>query len=453
MTGMEQWGCTNMNRFLNDENGGITALNLQLFVASLILGGLAVDYGNAMANRTHLQVAADSAAHAAILTRELNGAEDAKARAIELASASMPAPSFGSVLSQEDIMFGDWDRDAELFTADSNSRNAVLVSTKRHAANGNGVATYLLGLAGLANWDVTSGTVYETYYPACFREGFVAQDRVEVQSNSYYTNGFCIHSQSHVKLSSNNVFEPGVVISMPDTADVELPASGFKTNSGAQEALRSGSYRLRILQRIDSILQGIEDPYHTDYGIMSSSATEYYRQYISNAGVVRLNYRKDAEPGTFTENAIHDVTCKKDKMNYSLNPGSELKNAVLFTNCRLQIKAGAVIENAVIFSNNAESTAVTGSAGVVIGRDDNCLPGGDVQIVSHGSVSFPSDASIFGSQIIAAQDISLTARADGLEGVSLVAGGMIDVTSNGGYGFCGSGMENSYEAAYFRLAK
>ncbi len=445
--------------FAADEAGGITALSLQMFLATLVIGGLAVDFGSGVATKTQLQVAGDAAAHAAVYTREYHTADEAKTKALQVAAANMPAGKYGNVLTADDIQFGDWDRDKQVFTANPKSRNAVLVATKRHKNRGNGVGTYMLGLVGYDELDVTSGTVFETYYPMCFREGFVAQDRVEVQSGSHYGAGFCIHSQNYVKASSNNQFDPGTVVSMPDKSDVELPNSGFATNTGLEAALRDGSYKIRILNRINDIYTGLMDPKHSTFGVMTPTMpngdpNEYYRSYIKKFQVINLNYKMDAEGGTFTQNRIHEVRCKQDKWTYDLKPGTDLRNAVLITDCRLTIHSGARIEDAVIFVDNADDTAVRAPAAVVIGKDDNCAEGGDVQIVTRGSVSFASDASIYGSQIIAAKDISLTASADGLEGVSLVAGGILDVTSNGGYGFCGgAGMNNNYEAAYFRLAK
>lgn len=446
-------------RFGADEHGGITAFSLQMFVAALVVGGLAVDFGNGVASKTQLQVASDAAAHAALLTRELNDPDVAKAKALEVASYNMPSGKYGNVLTADDIVFGHWDSDSQSFTPDALSRDAVRVAAKRHAENGNGVTTYMMGLVGFPKLDVTSGTIFETYYPTCFREGFVAKQRVEVQSGSHYGAGFCIHSQLYVKASSNNIFDPGSVVSMPDKADVELPNSGFASNIGLEGALRDGSYNVRILDRIDDIYAGLVEPLHPDFGIMTEynsigDESEYYRDYITDRKHLAPNYKSDATAGTFTPNRIHKVTCKQDKWTYDIYPDAVLKDAVLITDCRLTIHSGATIENAVIFVENTDATSVRAPSGVKIGLDDNCAEGGDVQIVTRGGVSFSSNAEIYGSQIIAAKDISLTASAGGLEGVSLVSGGMLDVTSNGAYGFCGgAGMANNYEAAYFRLAK
>ena len=58
----------------------------------------------------------------------------------------------------------------------------------------------------------------------------------------------------------------------------------------------------------------------------------------------------------------------------------------------------------------------------------------------------------FGGQILALGDILFTANADGIEGASFVAGGNVEGTSNMTMGFCGNGMEDNFEAEYFRLA-
>ena len=44
------------------------------------------------------------------------------------------------------------------------------------------------------------------------------------------------------------------------------------------------------------------------------------------------------------------------------------------------------------------------------------------------------------------------ANANGIDGASIISRGMIDGTSNMNMGFCGSGMEDSFSANYYRLA-
>ncbi|MCH8309678.1 MAG: nucleoside hydrolase [Chloroflexi bacterium] len=185
----------------------------------------------------------------------------------------MPAARFGSLLTAEDIQFGYWDRDANKFEIDPTSKDGVYVDISRLASKNNSVGTYFLRFAGFNSWDVRRGAVFETYIPTCFREGFVADGIVDVQSGNWYTNGFCIHSNAHVELSSNNYFAANTVVSMPDKMSVVLPTSGFATNEGLQGALHDSAYQIRILNRLQEIM---EDLY--------SGGIDYAPDYIISIG-------------------------------------------------------------------------------------------------------------------------------------------------------------------------
>lgn len=236
--------------FQRTEHGGATVWSLFLSASMAMIGGYAVDVSNLMTSRTDLQIAADAAAHAALLSRETKSADEARTIGIEMAAVNLPVESYGETVRPEDIVFGTWDRDTLQFTADENSKTAVQVTAWRHSMLDNPVPVYLLQLAGLDQWDLQVVSVFETYQPTCLREGFVAEEVVDVQSNNSYSNGFCIHSNAHVSLNSNNYFEPGTVVSMPDLDDIDLPNSGYETNDGLQDALREGSWNIRIVNRI-----------------------------------------------------------------------------------------------------------------------------------------------------------------------------------------------------------
>ena len=130
-----------------------------------------------------------------------------------------------------------------------------------------------------------------------------------------------------------------------------------------------------------------------------------------------------------------------------------LVNGVIYTDCLLSIGSGVELRDVLIVSTNTSVAAIDGASGVVLGRDDNCAAGGGVQIVTMGGVNFPAQLNMYGSQIISMGDIDFEANANGIQGVSMVAGGEIDSTSNMNFSFCGSGMEHSFLAEYFRLAK
>lgn len=439
-------------RLLKGERGGISVLSLQMLLVSLIVGGLAVDVGNAFTTRTQLQIAADSAAHAALWSREWNSESVAKAKAISVVTNMMPVAKYGNVLTNEDIVFGTWDEDTQTFTPAANSKAAVFVSTRRYESRANGMTTWFLRLAGQDEFDIAAGSVFETYLPGCAREGFMAQGRVDTQSNNIYKAGFCVHSQDHVEVNSNSVFETGSIVSMPDKNDLVKPASGFVSNVGLQAALRDGSYQLRILDRLGKVEQGLLNPLHAQYGIMTDGSP-YERSYITNSTVVTTSITRNTAvaASSLATGQVNRYTCNRSTRKITLS--GDIRNVAIVTNCLIDFSNGATIEDAVIYSTNTDRlNAISGAQDMRIGKDDDCVAGGDVQIVSHGSIKMQSSVHFYGSQIISAQDIELTAQTNGVKGIHLVAGGEISVTSNGAYGFCGgTGMGNNYDADYFRM--
>ena len=224
--------------WIDDERGGIAIFGLYMFMSVLIMAGLAIDMSHLINNKTRLQIAADTAAHAALYNRDTKSADDSKVAALAVANAAMPSGRYGDVLKVTDIHFGSFDFADQSFTIDENSRSAVLVTTNQLASRANPISSFLLQFIGFAEWDVSVDSVFVTYRPACLREGFVADGIVDIQSNNEFWSGFCIHSNTHVELNSNNTFEAGTIVSMPDEESIVLPNSGWSTNDGLRAALR-----------------------------------------------------------------------------------------------------------------------------------------------------------------------------------------------------------------------
>ena len=441
--------------FLRDEDGAITALSLQMFLATCAIGALAVDFGNGMSAQTRLQVAADATAHAALVTREFHAADASANEAVRIGALNMPWGKYGNVMTASDVHFGSWDRDTQVFTIDPDLKDAVMVQTHRTEANGNGVVTFLMRLAGRDQLDVNAGSVFETFYPTCFKEGLVAQDRVDIQSNNLFASGFCIHSEHYASFNSGNTFETGSVVSMPRLADVELPSSGLESNAGLAEALLAGQRQIKIIGRIKDIIAGINNPTDPLYGIMTPTSP-YYRPFITDATVnpVKAKGKTNLDPGYFNAGQVNYLTCKNDNQHKTFADGFEIHDTVIISDCILTFSSGTVIEDSVIVSTNTDVAALNGSANIEIGRDDTCAEGGGATLITLGGVDFAAGLSLYGSQILAVGDVSIQANADGIEGASVVSGGELDVTSNGTFGFCGGdGTSNMYQAAYFRLAK
>jgi hypothetical protein len=430
---------TRIQDLRSEEDGGLTIFGLYIFACIAMVSAIAIDMSNLVAQHTKLQMTADLAAHAALYNRDSNNASDSIDAALAVVENSMPEAQYGTVIDANDFIFGDFDYTSGDFTRDANSRNGVLVTAKRYASNLNAVDTFLLGLSGVPEIDVVAQAVFVTFRPACLREGFVAEGVVDLQSNNGFSNGFYIHSNTHVSLNSNNNFEEGTVVSMPDLDQLDLPKSGFESNSGLDVALRQGRMHIRILGMIDEIAAGILDYY-----------SEYIPDYITDPNVYTHSGNQfnasDFVPGTINYlNCSSGVTLRDDAGAYS--------EVVIYSECKISLSQGAIFEDVVMFSESTRSDSIKGASGIQFGRDDSCAVGGGVQVITLGGMSFPADLSMYGGQLIALGEIEFAANADGVEGASMISAAWISGTSNMDMAFCGSGMENNFEAEYFRLAR
>jgi Flp pilus assembly protein TadG len=429
-----------LRRFLKDEQGSATILALFFVLISVVLGGLAIDFNKAMARRTHLQVTTDSVAHAALYMRERNSKEDAINKALEIAAVNLPSNQNGNALLPTDIEFGVWDPDKSTFTLDPGAKSAVRVSAHRVLERDNAVRNILLRMVGFDSFDLSRAAVYATYQPTCFKEGFVAEKSVDVRSNNSFQNGFCIHSNDHVKVSSNNYFGDDTIVSMPNTDHLQLPRSGFETNTGLEDALRDNGYQLRMINRLDKLIADL-----------SSNSYETRPDYISTSSVIKLDGKK-IDGSEFEPGKAYFVTCTGGAA-MTIKDGGVMRDTTVVTDCAIKFGQGSTLENAVIATTNTSAKSINAPSTLQIGRNDNCAPGGGAQILTMGGVDLAADMRMYGGQIIAKGDVSFAANANGIEGASIIAGGQISGTSNMTMGFCGQGMEDNFRAEYFRLVQ
>ena len=427
-----------LTRFLNATAGVVSAFSLFLSVTLLMLGGLALDASAVMTENVHLQAANDSAAHAALLTRETQSADIAKAKALDVAKANLPQIYYGTVVYLSDVVFGTWDNSTRKFAANPDSSQAVQVQMHRAESNGNSYRTLLLWLAGLWSFDIQTASTYESYNPMCFNEGFVADGVVDIQSNNTFGDGFCIHSNTYVSLNSNNTFEPGSVVSMPDLRTLQIPSSGMKTNLGLGAALRQGSYNIRVLKRINDIIAHVGDP-----------ASTYYRPYITNPAPVALTGTK-IDASNLPPGHIYTWNCGGNSGTIDGTKGT-ISNVVIETACPVKFGANTAVENTTILNTSTDVKSFSGPSGVALGKNDNCAPGGGVQLVSLGGMDFAANLEMYGSQLLGMGQINFAARANGIKGASMVSHTGIDGTSNMDMGICDTGMEGNFIAHYFRL--
>lgn len=98
-----------------------------------------------------------------------------------------------------------------------------------------------------------------------------------------------------------------------------------------------------------------------------------------------------------------------------------------------------------------ENANINVSSNVILGEDDDCAPGGGVQIFSTASVHFASTTTYNGVQIVVAGDIDLGARDEGINGINAQAGGDITLASNNKFGLCSGGAPQLFTVNYYRL--
>ncbi len=117
------------------------------------LAALSIDVGFLLVAQAQLQGAADAAALAA--ASSLDDEDNATSLAAQYAESNMPEDTYGAVLESSDVVFGNWDTDADTFTADETPTNAVKVTLRMADANNNPVTLYFAQLAGIATSDVS----------------------------------------------------------------------------------------------------------------------------------------------------------------------------------------------------------------------------------------------------------------------------------------------------------
>ncbi|MCF7699326.1 hypothetical protein GLR48_08375 [Loktanella sp. M215] len=418
----------------------MTLMGLYTFVAGTMIGAFALDYTYLEATKTQLQVAADQAAHAALYNRRSMSEEDAKKVAIELIQPLLPSGRYGRILTTDSIEFGTFDRESAVFTAEAGSGKAVRVKASMTEVKDNAAPSYLFKMLGKDHFDVAASSVFMTYMPGCLKEGIMADGVVDLQSNNSFSNGFCIHSNSHVSINQNNYFEPGTVVSMPNITDLDMPRSGFEKNTGLQEALRDQRMNLNILNRLEGIQESL-----------ASGKGARIPGYITSATTVPLQ-ASSVQQSMLTPGRIYRIDCKGQSLDID-GATAPIQNVVILTTCPVKFANGSKLFDAVILTTSTDVKSVTAPQGLQIGKNDNCAAGGGAQIITLGGVSVASKLSMFGGQILAKKDVDFAANADGLQGASIVTRGKIDGTSNSRMGFCLSGMEQNFETDYYRMAQ
>ena len=441
--------------FLTDETGGGTIMGLLWFILLVGITGMAVDVTDAFRNRTMLQATADAAALAGAI--DLRNDAAVVAAAVAYSAENMGTEINGSVLDPADVHIGLWDAATQSLDTASAFPDAVMVTVHRSAANANALPVNFLRIIGLQTWNVVSQAVAQRFIPDCLRDGLIAREIVDMSSNNGFVNEICIHGEQGVDIQSNNYFETGVNVSMPNMGMLEIPASGMDSNIGLHDALRENHLDPRMVNHITEITDAFlaMNPLS-----ISAQTTAVMPSYIDMTKEVIVTDNRFNFAAAIPHRVYH-VQCQPMR-NLVLPAGILLDKIVLIADCQITIGANSTVTDSVLISRsgptpggndnlNIGDANITVAAGVQLGKPDNCAEGGGVQLFSNATIHTASSTNIDGVQMVALGDIFLGARDMGVNGISAQAGGTIKMTSNNMFGLCSGGVGGLFTVPYYRL--
>jgi hypothetical protein len=138
--------------FAESESGAVYIWIAAGIFAFVGMAALAVDMSFAYVLRNNLQIAADSAALAAVsqLPDEAAGLTEAKA----YAASNMSVDAHGTILKDTDVRFGNWDGATRTFTAGTNPVNAASVTLRLAEANNNAAPAFFGRIFGSDGMDI-----------------------------------------------------------------------------------------------------------------------------------------------------------------------------------------------------------------------------------------------------------------------------------------------------------
>ncbi|QHQ33759.1 pilus assembly protein TadG-related protein [Algicella marina] len=423
----------------SEEDGSAMIWSLFWSAMFILIGGLAVDGGNAWRMRTMMQATADASAHAAAVALN-SGRSTAMAEALRVAEINMPSRFYGNVIQESDIDIGRWNSASGEVDTSAAAPDTVRVTASRTRAKANAQRTFFLTLGFFDFWELRAQSAVQRFSPACVQDGLIAYGVVELSSNNDFEGDICVHGQGGVKMSQHNSFADGVTVGMPDLDSLQVPAGNLDRNPGLATALSEQFLEPRLVNRIGEMISELSDP---NSALQPSYMAPYGKRVVSVMA-------KDFDAGNLDKGTIYLVTCKGNS-GLSLRDSAVMEDVVIVTTCKVSFGKNMTLRNVTIATSNTSNQSFSGSAGTRIGYPDNCAEGGGAQLLTAGNVHFAAKMEFHGSQIVAAGDVMLAAQANGIQGTSVQAGGDIKVTSNSAFGLCDGDADQEFTAPYWRL--
>jgi hypothetical protein len=254
----------------------------------------------------------------------------------------------------------------------------------------------------------------------CWLNGLISRKFVDARSNNVFSN-ICIHGETGVGFNNHNYFENATLVSMPQMEWLELPGNRFKFNHGLESRLMERDNDPWIVDHIEEMIEEVTGPDADG------------RPYATNVLVA------DFDVDALETDTVYWVECGASGT-LTIPRDEVLDGLTVMTNCAIEFGRDVVLIDTTIGTTGDAATSASHTvhtpSGLIIGRDDDCAPGGGSRLLIDGSFHSAAKLKMNSSQIIASSTVKLAAQALGLDGISVLAGDDIDVTSNNGFGAC-----------------
>ena len=448
--------------FSEDEDGIATVWSMFWLIICFALSGLAIDATNAWKVQQFLQSTADSAALAGsieLLTVDNNGIEAlVEEKANLFAALNMGPTRYGDVLIDQDITVGYWDGAAftPMVAGDTVPVNAVRTVTRQNETQNHAVGTFFLRFIGFNEFTIATMATAKIFTARCDFDGIIAQGHVKLSTKQQFLDEYCVHGELGIDISQDNYFEEGTIAGMKDLSTCG-PSEGHcldDANLGIEDALRQMSLSGGKTARIDDYLETLStnlsntDVDEVNAYIVSLLIAGDPNGYTGPETVIFTP--KPNEPldvSLLLPGVINYIDCPRDGFDVKLEaevPPTDpvmLENMVIMGNgCDFTFDPTYNFSNSVIATNATGTQTLSGASGVVLGDDDNqfidgenvCGEGGEVTLITAGSVNFASKLSAYDLEIIARDDVHLAAKANDMGdhiGTNISAGGDVQVTT------------------------
>ncbi|MEE8152147.1 MAG: TadG family pilus assembly protein [candidate division NC10 bacterium] len=392
-----------MRELFHDERGSAITMFAVFLMAFAGFAAIAIDGGHLYSLKNKLQTTADAAVLVAV--SELPDTDVARTAAIGMAGKNMPPGEHGAVLAGADVVTGNWDGGARVFTTGGSPTNAVQVVARRSQVNGNAAGLFFAPILGFNQVDVeTTAIAARDPLDDCLIGGLVAGNQVLAGSSGAVNDSFCMYGRGGVKVGSYNTFADGTKIGMLDLADLQEGSD----NTGLTEALVEMDLTPSAANDVTNLIAGIETDL-PDY----IAQTEFV-SVLPDPPVAGTAYIVD--------------------QNVSLTSGTTLNDVVIVSTGKITLGSSSSLANVIL----AAGTNVELGAWATVGDGGYCSGTGDgsVQLLAAQYVKIASNTTFTGAQIVAGLDADLGSNDIAATALAIQAGNNIKMGSTVSVGVC-----------------